>query len=380
MTSDDPRSPVLRLRHRIAQNLWLAVALCLLLAAAGGFVAYAEYTAPDTTTEQQTTATWTTGSEFTHRATVQESTRAFERGTVLENRSAYLVSVAPELNARHVFRHEGDAGQATVTTEVDLVKRSVDPGDGGTEYWRVTDTLERTETTLAPGDTAETNFELNVPLQRNETRQIERELGGTPGQIEMYVRVTTRVSTTFEGETLNHSRTDRMTITPTTSTYGVETNATGEQTEPLRTESVSVPVESNPARIYLGAAFAVLWLGLAAGLVYADRRDRLAVDPELVVEMETARERDRFDEWISTGRLPEPDDGDRVVTVDSLEGLVDVAIDSDSRVIEDANEDQFVVLDGRTQYVFTSEGGQDDTIEPPVEATSEEADNDEEPD
>lgn len=380
MASDDPRSSVLRVRRRIVQNLWLAVALCLLLAAAGGFVAYEEYTAPDTTTEQRTTATWTTDSEFTHRATIQESTRAFDRGTVLENRSAYLVSVAPELNGRHIFRHEGEAGQATVTTAVELVKRSVEPGDGGTEFWRVTDTLERTESTLAPGDTAETTFTVNVPRQRNETREIERELGGTPGQIEMYVQVTTRVSTRFEGEQLNRSRTDRLTITPTTSTYGVATNATGEQTEPLRTESVSVPAESNPARIYLGTAFAVLWLGVAAGLVYADRRDLLAVDPELVVAMETARERDRFDEWISTGRVPDPDDTDRVVTVDSLEGLVDVAIDSDRRVIEDTDGGQFVVLDGRTQYVFAAEEEQDDTIEPSAEATSEEADSDEEPD
>ena len=352
MDSDDPSSTVLRLRHRIAQNLWLAVVVCLLLAAAGGFVAYDEFTAPDTTTEQRVDATWTTDSEFTHQATVQRSTRAFEAGTVLRNRSAYLTSITPELTGQHVFSHGGDAERATVTTEVDLVKRSVDPGEGGTEYWRVTDTLTTEEATIAPGESARTAFAVNVSEQRNETRQIERELGGTPGQIELYVRVTTRVTTTFEGEQSNDSRTDRLTIEPGGSSYAVTANATGQREEPLSRSTVTVPVESNPTRIYGGVTFALLCLGLAVGLVYADRRDRLALTPEAVAAMETARVRDRFDEWISVGEVSELDAAGRVVIVDSLEGLVDVAIDSDCRVIEDTTADRFVVLDGETSYVF----------------------------
>ncbi|MBO4248790.1 DUF5305 domain-containing protein [Halomicrobium sp. IBSBa] len=353
MGTGDGSAWVLRSRHLLAQYLAIAVVVCLVLAGAGGFVAYAEYSAPDTTTEQRVTASWTTDSSFAHQATVERSTRAFEAGTVLRNRSAYLFRVTPALAGEHRFRHEGAPEAATVATDVRLVKRSIGgTGDDRTEFWRVTDSLASKETTVAPGESARTSFRVNVSQQRNETRQIERELGGTPGRIELFVRVTTRVTTTVDGEQLERSRTERLTIRPGTATYAVAANTTGRQEEPVRTETVSVPVEKNTARIYGGAAFAAFSLLAAAGLVFADRRDRLAVPPETVAALQTERTRDRFDEWISVGRVPEPDDDERVVTVDSLADLVDVAIDSDRRVIEDGDDGRFVVLVDRVRYCY----------------------------
>ncbi|WP_018256419.1 DUF5305 domain-containing protein [Halomicrobium katesii] len=353
MGTGDGSASVLRARHLIAQHLAIAVVVCLVLAGAGGFVAYAEYSAPDTTTEQRVTASWTTDSSFAHQATVERSTRAFESGTILRNRSAYLFRVTPALAGEHRFRHEGAPGAATVATDVQLVKRSVGgTGDDRTEFWRVTDSLASAETTIAPGESARTSFRVNVSRQRNETRQIERELGGTPGRIELFVLVTTNVTTIVDGERLERSRTERLTIRPATATYAVAANTTGARDEPISTETVSVPVEQNSARIYGGGAFAALSLLAAAGLVVADRRDRLAVPPETVAAIRTERTRDRFDEWISVGRVPEPADDERVVTVDSLEDLVDVAIDSDRRVIEDGDDGRFVVLVDRVRYCY----------------------------
>lgn len=353
MASGDPRSSLLRVRHRIAQNLWIAVALCLVLAAAGGFVSYEEYTSPDTTVEQRTTATWLTDSEFTHSATVTRSSQAFEAGTVLHNQSVYLTSVTPELTGEHRFRHRGDVEQATASTNVTLIKRSVTgTGDEQTELWRVIEPLNATESTLGQNETASTGFRVNVSEQNNETREIERELGDAPGRVEMFVQVTTRVTATVENRRLNRTRTDRLTIEPGQSAYSVSTNETGERDEPIRRETVTVPVEKNITRIYGGAAFAVLSLGAAAGLAFAGRREMLRLSPDAVAAFDRARKRDGFDEWISVGRVPEPGSRDRLVTVDSLEDLVDVAIDSDRRVIEDTDDDRFVVIDGQVWYCF----------------------------
>ena len=50
---------------------------------------------------------------------------------------------------------------------------------------------------------------------------------------------------------------------------------------------------------------------------------------------------------------------------------MDVAIDSDSRVIEDTDGGRFVVLDGRTQYVFESSSGSGtEHVVPPETAPS----------
>jgi len=352
MVADDSPPTAIRVRHRLAEHLWIAVLVCLLVAGASGFVAYAEFSQPDTRTEQQTVAMWTTDSEFTHQATVQRSTTAFEAGTVLRNRSQYLTGIAPELSATHVYRHEGDADPANVSTNVTLVKQSVDTtGSGQTEYWRVSETLEESTRTVPPGETVRTTFEMNVTAQRQQARRIDGELGGTPGERQVFFLVTTQVETTVDGETVRDSRTDRLNVQPRGSTYAVSAETAGEQTREI-TAPVSVPVESNPLRSVLGSLLAVAFLGAAAALVWADRGDSLGLPEETVAAIRLAATREEFDEWISVGTVPASTDDERLVAIDSLEDLVDVAIDSNRRVVEDRDSGQFVVVDDGTRYVF----------------------------
>jgi hypothetical protein len=352
MAPDDSRALATRARHRLAENFTVAVLACLLLAAAGGFVAYEEFAAPDTRTEQETVATWTTDSDFTHQVTVQRTTRAFDAGTVLRDRSAYLSGITPELNATHVYRHQGDAESAIVSTNVTLVKRAVDPtAESGTVYWRVTEPLARQEATIDTGERTRTTFEINVSRQRNETRTIEAELGGTPGEVQLYAVVRTRAETVLDGQTLTETRTERLSVEPRGSTYSVTTNVTGERTEDI-TEPTTVPIESDPLRIYGGSLFALLWLVAAGALVWADRDGRLAVSAATVETIRIDRQREKFDEWISRGTVPEPSGDETLVRISSLEDLVDVAIDSERRVVEDEESGQFVVVVDSTWYVF----------------------------
>ncbi|GAB7089899.1 hypothetical protein JCM18237_01700 [Halorubrum luteum] len=59
-----------------------------------------------------------------------------------------------------------------------------------------------------------------------------------------------------------------------------------------------------------------------------------------------------MDKWISAGSAPDGDDR-TVVELDSLRDLVDVAVDSDRRVIERADQrPRFVVLDDDVRYVY----------------------------
>lgn len=84
------------------------------------------------------------------------------------------------------------------------------------------------------------------------------------------------------------------------------------------------------------------------GAVWVRRFHRRDVDVAVLRETLT---RERFDEWISRGRVPK-DTGQRSVYVESLEDLVDVAIDSSKRVIRDPERDQYVVIDGDIVYRY----------------------------
>lgn len=91
----------------------------------------------------------------------------------------------------------------------------------------------------------------------------------------------------------------------------------------------------------------------AGGLLALDERERE------YLRYETART--EFDDWITAASDGIALDGDRVVTVDSLEGLVDVAIDSDRRVVSDGS--QYVVFGDGVSYRYDAPPAPDGTGE-----------------
>jgi hypothetical protein len=151
-------------------------------------------------------------------------------------------------------------------------------------------------------------------------------------------------------------------VTPRGDSYGVTATTADQRNEPV-TEQVTVPVEPDPLARYGGLAALVVGLVGAVLVAALDFTGRLDVNSETRNAMALARERDSFGEWISTGRVP-PVGDDRVVTVDSLTGLVDVAIDSERRVIEDTDSGTFVVLDDATRYEFRPDDGETDVLAP----------------
>jgi hypothetical protein len=88
-------------------------------------------------------------------------------------------------------------------------------------------------------------------------------------------------------------------------------------------------------------------LGLVA-LCVLRIQGTLPLDPDRRRAIVLDRDRRRFEEWISEGTVPPGDSP--VVRMDSLPDLVDVAIDSDRRVIE--SEGRFYVLLEEARYVF----------------------------
>ena len=102
----------------------------------------------------------------------------------------------------------------------------------------------------------------------------------------------------------------------------------------------------------LDGVLGVLAVAALAGLVVGKRRGTLSVSTGERAWLAYRSERDEFDEWITTGRVPETAVGSTVVDVDSLEGLVDVAIDTNNRVIEDERRNACLVLTENCWYRY----------------------------
>lgn len=342
-----------RVRYVVSSNFTLTVAACLALVLVGAYIAVGTHSGPDTTTEQRTVATWSSDAEFRHGAVVQRDTRAFPAGTVLRNRSLYFASVAPVLNGSYVYRHEGGVEPAAVRTELRLIVRSIrQSGDETDVLWRVSEPIATRETeSLDPGEAHRVPFEVNVTEQSEIAREVEADLGASPGRTQVLVVAETTAEVTVAGESVAESRSDRLEIAPRQQTYSVTETVEDGASERV-TETVEVPTGTDPLRAYGSIAVALLGLCAAAVLAWATRTGRLTVSDATRTAIRRQRERESFEEWLSVGRVPPPGEDERVVAVGSLEDLVDVAIDSDRRVIEDPNSGAFAVLDSETRYVF----------------------------
>lgn len=359
MAGDERATVLTRVRYRLENQFALAVGALVVLTLLTGYVAVATHTAPATTTEQREVASWSANGSFDHQATVQNDSLAFPLGETVHNRTLYYTRVTPELEGAHSFTYTGDAEDVDVSTDVTLVTRSVDrTGDRTVVLWSRTESLGSSETSaLSAGEAHTAAFEVNVSQRQALFARVERELGTSIGSREVLVVAETDVNATLAGEERSLTRTDRLHLEPTDRFYRVEAAIQEGQGDTV-TEEVAVPVERDLLPAYGAPLVAVLALVGALSLVYLDREGRLTLAPDVRTELERTRERDRFDEWISAGRAT-IDEDDRVIEIESLEGLVDVAIDANERVIYDDIADRHLVIDGDVIYRH-AEGATDD--------------------
>ncbi|SFS12298.1 hypothetical protein SAMN05216559_4064 [Halomicrobium zhouii] len=346
-----------RFRILVDDNLALVVTVLVLVALLGGYVTYATHVAPGTTTETREVSDWESSGEFSHRATVVNGTDAFERGAVLRNRSVYFQRVAPTLDGRFAYEYAAsDGGSLTVTVETVAVIRSVSAfeGDRRAEHWRVEEPLNRDRVdSVAPGERVTVPFSVNVSAVSERARRIERQLGASPGQTEVTVTSRVTVSGTRNGQSVEETRRYHLPIEPGVGVYHVEEPDPDALTDDGGTpEQVSVQRSYGPVRELGAPLLFVAGVGGLAAIAVGRRRDALAVSQTDRERLAAAATREQFDDWITRARVPATARVDPPVPVDSLEGLVDVAIDTDARVVEDRDRGEFVVLGDAVTYVY----------------------------
>ncbi|ELY59578.1 DUF5305 domain-containing protein [Natronolimnohabitans innermongolicus] len=357
-----------RVRLRAALDQWFVVVVVALLALAlvGGWAAYGAATATDgDPVESEPTDTWTTSGEFEHSATVQEENEAFSVGTDLADRSLYFSEVAPELEATFQFAYDAPDGDVDVDVETERVIRSV--GDDGNEHWAVNETLAETgEEGLAPGEELATNVTLDVPATINDTASVEDSLDSSVGTTEIVVSTTVSMTGTIDGEPVDHVETYALEIDPDDSTYEVEAvdesgGQPAEQPATAATTETENDSEDTSAAGFSGllgplvpALVAIASVCSLGALAVTKATGRLAPADRDLERVRTQHEREAFDDWISSGSLPDDIRDRSRIEVSTLEDLVDVAIDCDRRVLEDEPTGEFYVVDGESLYVYES--------------------------
>ena len=343
------------LRLRRAVDGWFAVlvAVLVLTALVGGWLTYTTHVDPGTHVETRTSVVFERTVGFDHGATVSRQNSVFPMGARLADREVYFTAIAPVLDGSVVVTYDSPYGDSVeLTTRLTLVTRSVARrGDAETVYWSVSEPLAAPSTvTVAPGETVRTRFAVNVSEVAERADTVRDELGSSPGRTEALVVADLRFAGRVGGQRVDTPVDYVLRIEPGGGTYEVIEPEGG--TEAVRvTEREVVENDYGPVRSAGAPALLVVPLVAVGLLLYGRWTGRLSVSEREREALAFAASRSEFDEWITAGRVPGELD-EPVVRTDSLEGLVDVAIDTNERVIHDTRTDRYVVLDDPVTYVF----------------------------
>ncbi|GAA0469037.1 DUF5305 domain-containing protein [Halococcus dombrowskii] len=356
---------------------FLAIVLVLAVVAAGG--AWATYTtaaAPGTHVEQRDVASWGVTGGFNHSAAVVNETPISERGAVRAGQHFYFTNPMPVLDGRFRFQVVGPVENAVVTTQATLVNYAVQTrsGTGGRSgvrsqpvagneskprnqserrLWELTAPLTTDRTRVGADGTTNTTFSVDVSDIRERARAIDQALGpiSRVSDDRTSVAVTVRVNGTVAGERVGRSFDYTLPINSSQGYYAVYPPETPATTQFSVTRPMTVENDYGPLVVLASLVGLLVPLVALAGLLHGRANGWFDVSQPDRAEIQRATLRSEFAEWITTGTVPAEDDR-TVVTIDSLEGLVDVAIDSDRRIVEDDDTGTYVVLDGDVRYRF----------------------------
>lgn len=349
----------LRGRALLDRYFGLLVLVLLLVAALGGYVTYGTYgkTTMRTETTSKTVSQWSSGGQFVHHARVVNGTRVFPEGSILENRSVYYRKIAPVLNGSFVYNYTAsESGSLDADVSVDLLVHAVGDSQGDArEYWRFTDSLGSTSASLKPGESVRVPFSRNVTEINAEIQHVESQLGQSPGTPETVFRATVRLNGTRNSRPVATNRTYTLPLSIENDVYRLnDSGVVGNHGSQVARRQVSTPVshgllERVGAPVVFVVALACL-LALAVGRY--QHRFELSADERAYLTFRS--DRTEFDEWITEATVPKErlDAAETLVETTTLAGLVDLAIDSDRRVIETADHDRYLVLDGDLLYSY----------------------------
>jgi hypothetical protein len=363
---ESPRS--VRLRTLFSDYFVLVVLVALVVAALGGYLTVTAYAEETTQTRTSQTTAWTERGSFTHSATVVNGTAVYDVGDRLRNRNVYFQQITPRLNGSFLYRHTArESANLTADVDLSLVLRSAQERDNGnvTEYWRLASDLGEREVTLSPGDRLRVPFSVNVTNVSQRLATVDSQFGGTPGSKELFILADVSLAGTRNGSPVETTRTYRLPIALDGSVY--EVGAAGPFVDSgSRTVTTTQTVEPGPLPAYGGPLLALVGF-LAAiccvGARYTGRVDVSETEREWLAYRDA---REEFDDWITRADISATDMPPSTVTVETLEGLVDIAIDVDSRVLRDTDRDGFFVFDENRVYRY-------DPPELPAQSTTEDA-------
>jgi hypothetical protein len=336
MTVENPR---LRLLLGTRWRVMVAALVVVTLVSFG--TAAASYADQPTETVTQEVDQQTVTTTTTHRATVVAEDSLWPRGAVLSEKPVYLLNATPTLNvSAETGVDDADAARVTHTWRLRLRAAAGEE----TLYSETTELANVTrESTEATSSVA-----IDVPAVRKRMATIREKTEGVAA-VTATVSLQVRYCTVPDGG-CRYSGEDTYS-TPLSvdgRSYTVDDEMGGATTHSTERQS-EVPQPRDWGTIASMGLVGLFALALAGAV--------LSVDPR-AIDVDSARQdlhRTQYEEWISPGVIP-MSISQQFVELETIEDVVDVAIDTNERVVYDRRRDLYAVISENLVYYFSTGG------------------------
>lgn len=323
-----------RIRLSLARyGIVVAVVLALLAAAAiaGAVVTYTNPPVEEVTerTNQQAVAT-----DVQSSARVVNDTELYSTGQVLRDQPAYFYDATPNLTLG--VRTTVPADQSVEVSQ--RLSLRITGARDGEPFYQSRRVLIARQTATDSGS-VRTNATVNMSALRRSVERTRAAIGAV-GTLQVSMRLTVTYETDRYAGALNAS----SPVALAEEAYWLDGELAASRTH---SESETRRVTQSPDMTTVGLLGLLGIVLLAVAVVV--RRESRDID---YTSLRTELEHTRYEEWISSGEIPTKSENDYVRT-ESLEDLVDVAIDSNRRVIHDQDLNVYAVVQGNFVYYFT---------------------------
>ncbi|SEW16939.1 DUF5305 domain-containing protein [Natrinema salifodinae] len=344
----NPRIDLLLAEHGRSIAIALAVLGVLSIGATGWAVAN-----PETTTAPQFGEERVKSQAHTS-AVVTENGTLWTEGDRITDSSVYLLDASPALTVEPETRLRNETGETLIEdgdVTHELVLRFEAVRDGAA-FWNETHRVLRESPTVENG-VATSAATIDVEAHRERQRELEREIAGV-GSVDLVMELRTEYDTGHHQGTI----TTETPVVITDEAYWFEGSLSESALHSHRSGTARTTESRSPALI--GGLSLLGTLSLAGAALVARRSP---------TDADAARRRvheQRYAEWISEGSIPMWI-GDYHVSLDTLEDVVDVAIDTNERVVHDRQRGLFAVVNDSVVYYYSDRGRWAETAWPELD-------------
>ncbi len=289
---------------------------------------------------------------YTYTVPVTKANPLYANGTTLEmGMPAYYFAVSPTVDMSFTYSLEAN-NPSDIKGKLQTMVVATDKEGSDEEkkiFWQKGFPLKYKDTDTWTGTSVTRNFSFNVSEIQSMVKDVQKQLECSE---DTTIEIVTRVNYTgkINGESVQGTKDFVMPLVISSSYYQIPEKLDFSQDTNV-TKKISVkrvpPISTIRTPLFL-FLLNLVFVGAILLCVVTNK-----IEPKYIEKLEKERSCEPFKEFVSKGKLPEDIDSLIKVEISSLQGLVDAAVDMNSRVIYDSKAGIYFMIHSGVLYTLS---------------------------